>query len=247
MTKPNGYILFEGPSMLDGAPIVVIATLKSRNTKTGDMIQTWILRSDINPLEAMKQAKDASICGACPHRPITLPNGKVKRTCYVNVGQAPMAVYKAYKRGAYPVATQADIEKHIKGRAVRFGAYGDPAAAPTWIWAMLANVASVHTGYTHQVNHKSFDPKMAGLVMVSADSPKQAAKYHAKGYRTFRVKNEIDGFLPGEIECKADSENINCIDCGLCDGISKAPSIAITVHGSGAASFKSSNIIAIAA
>ena len=52
MPNPNGRILYEGPSMLDGAPIVVIATgfaERSGNDKTGAMIQTWILRADIPP------------------------------------------------------------------------------------------------------------------------------------------------------------------------------------------------------
>ena len=49
---PNGYILYQGPSNIDGKPIVVIATgfaNKSANGKTGDMIQTWIIREDIAP------------------------------------------------------------------------------------------------------------------------------------------------------------------------------------------------------
>ena len=38
ISKPNGIILWEGPSLIDGAPIVVIATgikRASRNAKTG--------------------------------------------------------------------------------------------------------------------------------------------------------------------------------------------------------------------
>ena len=64
MSKPNGYILYEGPSGIDGAPIVVIATgfaNSSANAKTGDMIQTWIIRSDIAPHHAVKSGDDASI------------------------------------------------------------------------------------------------------------------------------------------------------------------------------------------
>jgi hypothetical protein len=43
--NPNGVILWEGASAIDGAPIVVIATgLKrgSRNGKTGAQVQTFI-------------------------------------------------------------------------------------------------------------------------------------------------------------------------------------------------------------
>jgi hypothetical protein len=244
MKKPRGLILYEGPSKLDGNPIVVIATLKTSNRKTGAMIQTWILNKDHNPVEAIATGAADSICGNCPHK---LIDGK--RTCYVNVGQAPNSIYKAYKRGRYPVATVQDLQKHLKGRAIRFGAYGDPAAAPTWIWKTLANIASTHTGYTHQASHKSFDPNLANYVMVSADTPRQAAKYQEKGYRTFRVKTAADGFDVNEIECLADSDGFQCIDCGLCDGNTSSRNggtmnIAITAHGAQAAKFTSPNIIA---
>jgi hypothetical protein len=42
MTKPNGAILYRGPSLLDGAPIVAIVTglaSTSANAKTGAMLQ----------------------------------------------------------------------------------------------------------------------------------------------------------------------------------------------------------------
>jgi len=67
--NPNGRVLYEGPSMLDGAPIVVIATgfaERSGNAKTGSMIQTWILRADVPPHHAFSSEDGASVCGDCP-------------------------------------------------------------------------------------------------------------------------------------------------------------------------------------
>ena len=61
-------IIYKGPSLIDGKPIVVIATFTNRNTKTGQVVQTYILREDINPLEASKTGADYSICGNCPMR-----------------------------------------------------------------------------------------------------------------------------------------------------------------------------------
>jgi hypothetical protein len=43
-------IIYKGPSRIDGAPIVVLATYSNRNSKTGAVVQTYILREDINPL-----------------------------------------------------------------------------------------------------------------------------------------------------------------------------------------------------
>ena len=67
----NGVIIWEGASAIDGAPIRVIATglkTSSHNAKTGDLIQTWILRADMTPQEAVDSGADESICGGCPHR-----------------------------------------------------------------------------------------------------------------------------------------------------------------------------------
>ena len=92
-------IIYKGPSLLDGAPIVVIATYSNRNTKTGKVVQTYILRSDINPLEASKTGADYSICGSCPMRGevTTDPKRKIAkgRKCYVNLGQGVLIVFKS--------------------------------------------------------------------------------------------------------------------------------------------------------
>jgi len=226
--KYKGYIMYQGPSALTGTDIVVIATVKTSNIKTGDMIQVWILDALTNPVEAIKLGLDVSVCGQCPHR---------NNTCYVNVGQAPNAVYKAFKRGLYPVFNLVEHASAFAGRMVRLGAYGDPAAAPFDVMSTLALLGKGHTGYTHQATHKGFDKRFLSLCMVSADTPKQAAKWQAQGAKTFRVALEGDGLAEGEIECLADSEGIQCIDCGLCDG--KQQNIAITVHGSRSKNFKS--------
>jgi hypothetical protein len=69
----RGLELWRGPSRLDGAPIVAIATglaEPSSNPKTGPMVQTWILRADSSPQEAQRTGADASVCGDCPLRPL---------------------------------------------------------------------------------------------------------------------------------------------------------------------------------
>ena len=91
-----GVILYEGPSMIDGAPIVVIANridTDSNNAKTGAMVQTFIMRQDIAPHEATKTGDDASICGDCTHRPAMadhVTSRYFKRRCLlgkpINVG-----------------------------------------------------------------------------------------------------------------------------------------------------------------
>ena len=58
----SGYVIYDGPSMIDGERIVAIVTglTGSRNTKTGKMVQTYIIRPDMSPLEAVRKGKDVS-------------------------------------------------------------------------------------------------------------------------------------------------------------------------------------------
>jgi hypothetical protein len=235
--KANGIVLYEGPSMLDGAPIVVIATnieKASRNEKTGNMVQTWILRSDLSPVEAVKSGQDASICGACQHR--GEGNGK-GRSCYVNVFQAPLNIWKTWDRDSYPKALSLDdARKAGKGRMVRLGAYGDPAAVPSEIWEALTAEAKGWTGYTHQWR----DPVASDLrrfCMASADSAEERQEAKDAGWRTFRVRSDVEALGKREIACPASDEGGNrtaCEKCGLCAGLTRwaAKDIAIIVHGS---------------
>ena len=67
----QNLIIYDGPSAIDGAPIVAILTgiaNVSSNTGTGDMLQVYIIRSDMMPEAARHTGADAAICGACPMR-----------------------------------------------------------------------------------------------------------------------------------------------------------------------------------
>ena len=63
MTKILGYIAYEGPSIIDGSPIVVIINridAGSDNVKTGALVQSFIIRSDIAPTDALAYAQKIS-------------------------------------------------------------------------------------------------------------------------------------------------------------------------------------------
>ena len=80
MKKPTGYVIYKGASLIDGKPIVVIANISSVNAKTGNAIQTTILRDDIDPLLANKTGEDYSIWGLVhieEHQVMTL-TGKLR-------------------------------------------------------------------------------------------------------------------------------------------------------------------------
>jgi hypothetical protein len=222
-------IIYKGPSLLDGQPIVVIATYSNRNTKTGHVVQTYILRSDMNPLEASKTGADYSICGNCPMRGevTTDPNRKIAkgRKCYVNLGQGVLIVFKSFLRGVYKEGDPAEMGS---GRFVRVGTYGDPAAVPQRVWELLLSDADGFTAYTHQ---KPWRPEIA---MQSADSYAEAVMHWKENRRTFRViadLGELD--KANETLCPASKEagrRVQCAECRLCAGFKQAKSIAIVEH-----------------
>ena len=236
MSKPLGFIAYEGPSLIDGAPIVVIVTglSGSSNRKTGSMIQTFILRQDVHPLEALKSGQDESICGQCEHRPALVRAGNGKAPCYVDVSRAPAAVWRAYKRGRYLKAPTHVIARAIAGRVLRIGTYGDPAAAPIRVWNAVTVYVAGWTGYTHQWRILGREWQL--LVMASADSPSDREDAKSAGWRTFRVSIGLDR-QDGEITCPASKEagaRTTCIDCKLCRGAQiAAKDIVIADHALG--------------
>lgn len=233
--KPaNGYVIYRGPSRIDGQEIVVIATgflSKSENDKTGAIIQTWILRADRSPIEAVNDGSDESVCGDCIHRTV---NGA--GSCYVNVAQGPLAVWNAWTKGRYPVATAAQVAELCAGRQVRIGSYGDPVAVPAEIWNAMRCNADSWTGYTHQWR-RAMARDYRSFLMASADTDRQQASARARGWRTFRVKQATDPVLSGEIVCPASAEkdySRTCESCMACDGAqgnAARVSVVINVHG----------------
>ena len=234
----QSFVIYDGPSLIDGKPIVAIAQVKTGNRKTGDMVQTWILRSNIDPITASRTGEDSSICGDCPHKgkPSDKATGwAIGRSCYVNLLFAPNGVYKAYKRGSYPIAQGHDNIRAIGlGMGVRLGSYGDPMAVPEYVWRSLTSAAEYVTAYTHGAN------TMPDMIMTSADNATQAQEAWDKGERTFRVISALDKLIKGkEVLCPASEESkaasgktVTCAACKLCGGNSvKAKSVAIVAHG----------------
>ncbi len=221
---PTSGILWEGPSPQDKSPIMAICTDRSRNAKTGPAIQVWILRSDMNPMDAVVKGKDTAICGNCAMR----GEGLAKRSCYVNVARAPMAVFKKYTAGGYAHILPQDL----RGMIVRWGAYGDPAMIPTKIVKAVNKVAYSHTGYTHQWL-QPYARWTKGIFMASVESVKAETKAQKAGWGTFRVGNS-EGTDQGEaIMCtNAEVTGVTCTACLKCDGRKLA--VFIPAHGVGA-------------
>jgi hypothetical protein len=230
--NPSGYIIYRGASLLDGKPIVVVAiTRESKNKKTGNLVQTYILVDNgQSPVVNARNLEDVSVCGDCKHR------RGMGGSCYVNLGQGARSVMDGVQRGIYPEnLVNAAFASH--GRKVRLGTYGDPAAVPAYVWESLLAGADGHTGYTHQWASGKAD-HVKQWCMASVDTPKEAALAKLDGWRTFRVR-QADGKpeFSHEMKCPASEEmnkRLTCDTCMACSGgvDSKKASVTIIVHGS---------------
>lgn len=225
----NGFVLHEDTQR------VIIATGFSKasdNRKTGDMIQIWILCKAEDPVEAIKTGLDRIICGNCRHRGHEV-NGRfgVERTCYVNVGQAPPGIWRAWKAGNYPPLRSLE---GFTGRKVRFGAYGDPTWIPLPLALAIAGVSSGWTGYTHQWRKPSLQG-WKSLLMASVDSIAELVIARSLGWSTFRVGSEAS---VGESLCASEAIGTPCSVCLLCAGARNGlESVHIPPHGKGAVHF----------
>ena len=216
-------IVYKGPSLLNGKPIVAIMTLTSENRKTGQMAQLWILPQLSAPVTAVKTGYDEAVCGDCPMRQYS------GGACYVNPGRGPQGVWKSWKRGNYQDNTALKPFRFLRGLPVRLGAYGDPAALPFEVIRKILDLTRAgHTGYTHQ--WRSCDQRLKGLVMASCDSYADYVEAKAKGWRSFRVVADYDDMVQNERVCANDSHGTQCRDCMACHG-GPGADISIKVHG----------------
>lgn len=225
----SSAIVWQGPSQIDGAPIVAIATGldgSTHNPKTGPMAQLWIL-PESGPFQGQ-----AHVCGTCPLRP-DLARAANAPGCYVNL-MGPQSVWRAWREGKYLPLVD-DGQRFAL--ALRLGAWGDPAAVPYQTLERLVARFSGWTGYTHQ--WREADARFARLLMASLDNPDDRPTAHAAGYRTFRAKRPEDALLSREILCPATPEGgmrATCATCQLCTGRHAAgvADIAVYVHGASA-------------
>jgi hypothetical protein len=221
--KRGGYVLHRGT--VNGEPYVVIATMETANRKTGNMVQIWFLLEDVHPVDAVRSGLDAStICRECP---FASGGG-----CYVNVGQAPAAVWKAYHRGSYPEIIPAHYALAFSNRKIRFGAYGNPTLLPLAMVKAIASVSAGWTGYFHDWRTNPLAHGYSAYFMASTETESSLRLASALGFRTFHVSP----VKPEEsMECLAETRGMECSQCKLCAGLSKQrqPSIWINPHGTG--------------
>jgi hypothetical protein len=231
---PQGYKVAT-TSTFTQAPITILVNgfrRPSANKKTGPMIQVYFTPSGIHPVEALKTGKDRSVCYRCPQRHSTGGG------CYVGaytLTSIPTAVDNASTVSADQATAHHLWRTLLKGRAVRFGTWGDPASAPPDIIVPMMQATEHRTAYTHFPKRA---PHLKGLAQASCESPKQAAKLQADGWRTFRASRSPAATVTAdEILCPYYTTGIQCIACGLCDG--QSANVVAPIHGTKARKFRS--------
>jgi len=212
----NSVVFYEGPSTITGDPIVGIVSglrLHSKNPKTGDMLQAWILVRDTSPTDAIRTGTDAAVCGDCALR----GDGVQERACYVTFWQAPLRIWRTLPR--LPRVTPHALGRQIAGRYLRIGAYGDPVAIPAATWQILLRHVAGSIGYTQR--WRTCAPAYRAFLMASVLSSVDQPEAAAAGWRTYRLRGPRDPLLAGEVVCPASHEagrRLTCIECLLCAG-----------------------------
>lgn len=235
--KAPGLVLWEGPSELNGEPIVVVANkldTTSMNRKTGPMVQVYILLRDEPSWEAITNGADEAVCGCCKMRALEAGGGG--RTCFVQVWPYVETVWKTYRKGRYRPIDSFDWNP-LEGRQIRVGEYGDPAAVPTSVWAKVLDGAKGWTAYTHL--WPDCDQALRRYAMASVDTPAEYREANPMGWRTFRSRLPTERIYKNELMCPAAEEagkKTQCIKCGQCDGrrrSDKRKNRTIIIHGQG--------------
>lgn len=228
----NGALIWQGPSELNGEPIALVATGLLRptmNRKTGPLVQTWIIPVDAEPNAAVKDGRDASVCGSCPQRP------SVGGACYVHIPSGPQRIWFTLNKMG-PTTGYPDLDPAwLAGRDVRWGAWGDPAAVPLQVYQDLMPGLNSWSGFTHQ--WRDLAANEWGFLMASVENEADAKEAWSRGWRTFRVRGPDELLLERGRMCPASDEaghGLTCATCKQCDGNVNnpgRPSRAIVAHG----------------
>ena len=223
-------VLYKGISLLDNeTPIMIVMsgfTKDSNNTKTGPLVQLYILPVHETPKDIYFSGSKA-VCGDCKY------NGN--NGCYVRWSNLGSIWKSAKNQAAIPMGLSKEF---LRGLRVRVGAAGDPAAVPSSVWSELLSTCENFTGYTHQWNKPEFKD-LQDLFLASVDNARENEKARALGWSTFFVTDSEEEAKKEGTRCLASAGKTDmhglpttCASCMLCNGKSrKQKTITEVLHG----------------
>jgi len=215
---------YDGKSTIDGGQVMGYISGEhkpSANRKTGPALQVGVMVADMHPCEAAKTGNDHSVCGSCPLRPSV---HKAAKEAGEQVGDDPCYVSLFFKgaqwRGLSKNKTRAGVVAAYVADAdfVRFGEYGNMSALPREVIEPLLKSAKKWTLYEHEWR-KPGNQWLQQYAMASVHSEEERREANELGWRTFRIVSQGQEPGPGEIVCPYETHEIQCIKCGLCNGV----------------------------
>lgn len=234
--KPASLVLYRGPSMLDpDSWIVATMTLRPKNRKTGGLLGVTIVPDLERHADRKAVRPDASICpGDCPFRDVG--------GCYVNWAFGPRSTQRAAVGRS--VASVAEVIDAIRGKLVRLGQAGDPAALPDSVLGLVEGWADGWTAYTHawRSHLDGSRPILRRMAMASCETVLDAATAVRAGWRAYLVRKDDRALRPNlgvpgarVAPCPAGVGEATCDRCMLCDGASaragRPDVLTIAAHG----------------
>lgn len=213
-----------------GQDVLIEIQHTSSNSKTGNAVQVWIIPKDWVTSESMSD--DSASCMDCIH------SKRASGTCYVRKGMAEMGLkskVRSLRKGCeiLPLSKIRQEIPALRGKFIRFGAFGEPVLLGHDIVRDMCSVSSGWTGYTHQWHMPRYQ-WASEYFMASADNIQLSKKAESKGWRTFMTLEKSENKVEGMALCPASKEagrKATCVECKLCKGnSSKAKSIQIYKH-----------------
>ena len=192
--------------------VVTCLVKPSSNRKTGYVIQTYFI-------DKARLSSQPKVFGSKCH------DCNAVEYCYVT--RDKMSVRKAltnlidgnktsYKLVSFEQALQAI--KMSPNTSIRIGTYGDPSIMDVDDLISICK-AKPQLSYTHFWQDENLQD-LKKICMASTASMYEDLEAKALGWRTFRVRlTKDDPILPSAIQCLYESRNVQCVKCGLCDGI----------------------------
>lgn len=219
-------------SLIGDGRVAVFATVVSENRKTGDMIQVSYLNADTHPVEAVRSGADEANCGSCSLR------GIKNRRCYVALSHGPSNIYRSFMAGNIKTVGPEVIRRLNRRKPIRFGSYGDPCCVPIDVLKDMIHPDGSWTGYTHQWRDERFAP-FRSYLMASCDTREDWDEAGRLGWRRYYADMTASrltdsGRFGGAVRCPAEGSSgvVQCVDCGLCDGVGRhRPDVVIAPHG----------------
>lgn len=222
------YCIYDGVSQFDSSIEVLsfLYTKPTSNQKLGNKVHYTVT------VPKHGEIQNKGTCNNCS----LLKNG-----CYVN-GYMSISYYRwirQYNEGLIPFLDVQSpegiklLKRHSKGFKLRFNVTGDPLAIPYEINQALINAYDSHIMYSH---FRFMDSRYENICLQSTE--KYIRKRKTARILPFTVKDleqnkkEVMSYIGhDEVICPAQTKEISCTQCMLCE--TRRKSIVFLAHGNG--------------